>query len=156
MSNENSEFPELQRLLALKRHEQPPPGYYDRFPIRVMARIEAMERNTPVPWWKSLLATVTAPTGWVGVNALVFAGLGLIGVSLFNVATSTTDEEVAWTHRPSAPVPDLEANRWRAIEVANRVPVSSPTSTNDPTGAQGLFEVPHLSGQRASFVFPGH
>ena len=70
MSNEKSEFPELQRLLALKRHEQPPPGYYDRFPLRVMARIEAMERNTPVPWWKSLLATVTAPTGWVGVNEI--------------------------------------------------------------------------------------
>ncbi len=156
MSNDYREFPELQRLLALKRHEQPPPGYFDRFPLRVMARIEAMERNVPTPWWKSLLATLTAPSGLVGVNALVVAGLGLIGVSLFHVATSTTDEEVAWTHRPSAPVPDLEANRWRASEVASRASVNTLSSTNDPTGAQGLFEIPHLSRERASFVFPGH
>lgn len=156
MSNEYHEFPELQRLLALKRHEQPAPGYFERFPLRVMARIEAEERNAPMPWWRSLLAAFTAPSGLVGVNALVVAGLGLIGVSFFHVATSTSDEEVVWTHRPSAPVPDLEANRWAASEVASRTSVSSGSSTNDSTGAQGLFEVPHLSRQRAAFVFPGH
>jgi hypothetical protein len=45
---------ELQRLLALKRHERPPPGYFDAFPGKVLARIEAAERARHASWWQRL------------------------------------------------------------------------------------------------------
>jgi hypothetical protein len=60
MSENQSNFESLRRLLALKRHEMPPPGYFDAFSRRVIARIRAGETEAPaslsqrlsdqVPW----------------------------------------------------------------------------------------------------------
>jgi hypothetical protein len=46
-------FDSLQKLLALKRHEVPPPGYFNTFSSKVMARIEAAETR-PVTWLQKL------------------------------------------------------------------------------------------------------
>jgi hypothetical protein len=53
--NENN-FEPLRHLLALKRHEIPPPGYFDKFSGQVIARIRAGEVEKPeqlfseAPW----------------------------------------------------------------------------------------------------------
>ncbi len=42
--NENEQnFDELKRLLKLKRHEVPPPGYFNNFSGEVISRIRAGE-----------------------------------------------------------------------------------------------------------------
>ncbi|HXG48799.1 MAG TPA: hypothetical protein VNO52_14330 [Methylomirabilota bacterium] len=50
MSAPEHDFEALRRLLALKRHETPPPGYFRDFPDRVAARIAALQAAAPVSW----------------------------------------------------------------------------------------------------------
>jgi hypothetical protein len=41
MKQDQENFDPLLRLLALKRHEQPPPGYFNVLPAQIRARLEA-------------------------------------------------------------------------------------------------------------------
>ncbi|HYV26400.1 MAG TPA: hypothetical protein VFA77_02635 [Candidatus Eisenbacteria bacterium] len=44
----------MKKLLTLKRHEQPPPGYFAEFPRRVRARLEREPSLPALPWWQRL------------------------------------------------------------------------------------------------------
>ena len=80
-------FEELRQLLVLKRYEQPPPGYFDRFPCEVIARIRETESATslavfrpPVPWlqrfWTALEASTVFQMGFsAAVCAVLILGL---------------------------------------------------------------------------------
>jgi hypothetical protein len=50
MSDNEQDFDALRRLLALKRHEVPPPGYFEDFSLNVMARIRSGEAAARMPW----------------------------------------------------------------------------------------------------------
>jgi len=55
MNDNNQDFEALRRLLALKRHEVPPPGYFEDFSSNVIARIRASEAVRRTPWLLRLL-----------------------------------------------------------------------------------------------------
>jgi hypothetical protein len=90
MNPDPADFDALRRLLALKRHEQPPPGYFNRFSSQVIARIKAGERGEPASvlerlfgkanWWQRLWAGLESKPGFAGafgaaVCALVISGI---------------------------------------------------------------------------------
>jgi hypothetical protein len=50
MNDHDNNFEELRRLLTLKRHEVPPPGYFENFSDNVIARIQAGETARELPW----------------------------------------------------------------------------------------------------------
>src|SRR5688572_7697175 len=66
----------VQKILRLKRHEQPPPGYFNQFSGRVIARIERGEACTS--WWErfgfDMRPALAAATG-VFACALVIYGV---------------------------------------------------------------------------------
>ena len=47
---DNSDFDSLEKLLRLKRYEQPPPRYFKDFSGHVLSRIEAGEAR--LSWWE--------------------------------------------------------------------------------------------------------
>ena len=52
MTEHPQDFEQLRRLLVLKRHEQPPPGYFNSFSREVIVRIRAGELGEPeAKWW---------------------------------------------------------------------------------------------------------
>jgi hypothetical protein len=55
ISDNENDFEALRRLLALKRHEIPPPGYFENFSDNVIARIQAGEDVRELPWLLRLL-----------------------------------------------------------------------------------------------------
>ncbi|HXB59329.1 MAG TPA: hypothetical protein VNU95_07180 [Candidatus Acidoferrales bacterium] len=55
MSDNEQDFEALRRLLALKRHEVPPPGFFGDFSSYVVARIRAREAAARMPWFLKLL-----------------------------------------------------------------------------------------------------
>jgi anti-sigma factor RsiW len=75
----------LQRLLALQRHEQPPPAYFENFLGEFHRRLAAAESQPSV--WQRLLAPLAAPLpgtwrlGVTGACAIALvAGLSWIGL----------------------------------------------------------------------------
>lgn len=66
----------LQRLLALKRHEVPPPGFFETFPDRVRARILAEAGRPAAPgWWSRLCAWQFWRPALAGACVALAAGL---------------------------------------------------------------------------------
>jgi hypothetical protein len=88
MSPEQENFESLQKLLALKRHEQPPPGYFNRFSDQVMIRIEAGETGRTigerlsfdVPWLRRFWSLLDAPPILAGAIGAATCGLLIAGV----------------------------------------------------------------------------
>jgi hypothetical protein len=90
MNSEQEDFEKLRRLLTLKRHEQPPPGYFHDFSRQVISRIKTEEQTAPDsflerlighgPWFQRLwngfeAKPILAGAFGVGVCGLLVAGL---------------------------------------------------------------------------------
>lgn len=88
MHPDSQNFDELRRLLAVKRHEQPPPGYFHDFSGQVIARLRAGESGEPAaqhwwdaPWLHRLWSALEAKpimAGAMGVAACVMLLAGVV------------------------------------------------------------------------------
>jgi hypothetical protein len=78
-------FDPLQRLLAWKRHEQPPPGYFVSFPDQVVGRIQDLHEAVPDPWWRRWLWERDHRPVLAGAYCVAVCGLLLSGISLSQI-----------------------------------------------------------------------
>ena len=109
MKESGQKFEELKKLLKLKRHELPPPGFFNHFSDEVVSRIRAGEArrggpmidrlNDSAPWVVNFLRFFEAKPGVVGAFATSLCLLLVFGVVLAqrsesgpqNLLTATAD-----------------------------------------------------------------
>jgi hypothetical protein len=97
MSPVPDDFEQLRRVLALKRHEQPPPGYFYSFSRQVIVRIQAGELGDPVAdsFWsfsggsflQRIWATLDARPAFAGAFGVAVCGFFIVG-ALMSDATA--------------------------------------------------------------------
>jgi hypothetical protein len=129
MHHEEENFRDLRRLLALKRHEQPPPGFFNDFSSQVIAGIQAGERLAEAtllerllaeaPWLQRIWGLLESKPVLVGAAGAAFCGLML--------AMVLASEHVDTTAVPLVPV---SVAQNPAQEVA--VPVVDDTAAPAP------------------------
>jgi hypothetical protein len=103
----------VRRLLALKRYEQPPPGYFAGFAGRVMARIEAGEELEGQGWWSALLARLDLRPALVGAFGVAVCSCYFLGWTLaqrgvaapFPALAAQMEEDLAAGEPPVVPLP---------------------------------------------------
>jgi hypothetical protein len=112
MTPDSPDFEGLRRLLAIKRYEQPPPGYFNAFSRQVIVRIRAGERSEEATWFQSFFADAswmhrlwaaleTRPALVGAVGALV-CGLLISGAIYSPAANSLADNSFTDIFQPLA------------------------------------------------------
>jgi hypothetical protein len=80
MNQGNDQFEGLQKLLALKRHEVPPPGFFNDLSAKIRAEI-IMERQNPPSFWQRFFAPLTLKPQLAYAFAGSFCGILLLAFS---------------------------------------------------------------------------
>jgi hypothetical protein len=152
MSEVNNNFEDLKRLLKLKRHEVPPPGFFNHFSSDVISRIRAGEARGgqsflerlqgDSPFMAALLQLFAAKPGAMGALATSVCLLLLVGVLFMD-----TKEPAA-----SAPTSNFLA------QAAAATPEPAPTLASDtplaaPDSSIAISTNPISSLQPVSTLF---
>lgn len=151
MDSQFDDFKSLRRLLALKRHEQPPPGYFETLSRQISFRVQAGETvretiaerlNAEAPWLKRLLEMLIAQPQRSGAIA-AGACAAILGVVLFFQLRPASAKGVSQASiaPPVADQPSLVFN----------LPLIQPEATALTNGSllpnipEGLFGAPGIS-----------
>jgi len=152
--NENQQnFDELTRLLKLKRHEVPPPGYFNHFSDQVVSRIRAGEAaggyslaermEAAAPWLANLFRVFENKPGIVGgfaVSLCLLLVLGVVFAEYSETGTQSSSLAIA------APAPQPPASALASL---------TPPAGALPNGSGGIVAStnPVLSLQPATALF---
>lgn len=89
----DQEFKKLRQLVELKRHEVPPPGYFEDFSAGVIARIEAEDARPAPSWWRRLLPGIDTSPVMLGAYGVIVGSLVIAGVQLLPSGTAPQGSE---------------------------------------------------------------
>jgi hypothetical protein len=166
--NENN-FEPLRRLLALKRHETPPPGYFENFSSEVTARIRAGEgraaarQAVELPWLFRLLAAFEAKPAFAGGFASVLCLLLLFGIVYAERPDVTMQPLLPVTATGSslavATPAGLDSQPMMAQPAEQTIFASSTNPVFNSQSASTLFASQGSQGatvQRIPYILPGN
>ncbi len=153
-------FENLRRLLALKRHEQPPPGYFDELRAGVTDRLRAgdvaPERlgerlSWEIPWLSRLLESLSARPAVPGLLGAAACAVVLAGVLYAEHPDVPTLVDNDWGRaiaaNPAAASAVTAVPAGLAFNAGITTPESNPalnSSTNGFGIPSGLFGAPNL------------
>jgi len=145
MKSDSENFEALRKLIALKRHEIPPPGYFNRLPGSIISRIERGEGQ--LSFWERLAANFTVRPAFAYAFAL--AACGALTATVYSGKGRVTDTAYQPTSKPG----------WRTTssdEALGFNPAEGPHvatwlgSTNPEAASMtlpSLFDVPYRTVQ---------
>ena len=153
-------FDRLRRMLALKRHEQPPPGYFHGFSAEVISRIKAGERGEPdsifgrlfgeSSWLQRLRDVLEAKPAYAGAFGAAVCALLISGIVYSENGVPATITPVMASETSS--LFDSPASLAMNGPVDR---VSSVSSTNPvASSASSLFDQFELKVQPVNLVLP--
>src|SRR5262245_24695575 len=120
MNSESNDFDQLRKLLALKRHEAPPPRYFNEFSGRVMARL-ATAPSESLTWWQRWgLDFDFRPALMCGLGVVIcgLLSFGVISAMRITEPAAVALEAPSFDHAPMTPP-----------MVAGIAPVAAPVET---------------------------
>jgi hypothetical protein len=134
-SSNQDDFDRLRKLLALKRHEQPPPGYFNRLPNQIMARIEAGEGEEK--FWQRFIPSFTFRPAVAYGMGLAVCGVVALGVyytsnlPVNNTATANVNSMTASQPPALSPAPMVQPAA--ALASQNTSSVNSTNPVTEPS-----------------------
>ncbi len=157
----SDEFESLRRLLTLKRHEKPPPGFFSDFSDRVLSRI-AVEEELRTRSWSTRLADWLQPGRlFAPANALAACGLIFVGAGLYlvlsgpkshpNTSVVVTQPGPAETRAAGFSVPPPAPPLEQYIVIRLAPTVQPDAETNDIP--KDLFTLPRLRSVQGTPAF---
>lgn len=156
MKPEAENFETLKKLLALKRHEQPAPGYFDSLPAEISARISDLDSERADNKIRGVQVAAWVHMTWNMLSARpILAGafsVCLTSLVLWNVLSAYNRPNETMAENPFSS--SINAPTWVAGQSASTTPVAL-SSTNPVFGSQapsGLFDGPRLGAQPANFT----
>ncbi len=130
MNEEGQNFDPLRRLLALKRHEVPPPRYFNELPGKIVAKLGEMEPVVTPSLWQRLSQLLTERPAFA-TGAGVVAGCLLLGlVALPQFLPSADGPTTAQAPGPGG----------RSFAIAEDL-AATPVATSNETSPQELFKI---------------
>jgi len=163
--NENN-FESLRRLLALKRHETPPPGYFANFSAAVTARIRAGDaRRTAsvpnrladeLPWLFRLMSAFEAKPAFAGAFASALCLLLLIGIVYAERPSDVEPQPILQATLDTSPLAVATPVNLSSQPAEQTVFLSStnPVFNSQPAGAWFASQGPTV--QPVNFMLPGN
>ncbi|HEY5298171.1 MAG TPA: hypothetical protein VIK59_09610 [Verrucomicrobiae bacterium] len=160
--NENENFEALRRLLALKRHEIPPPGYFNNFSARVIAqiRVEAgasSKRSLSESPWKKFLQIFEMKPAFTGAFASALLLLLVAGTVYINQSDVATQPLLPMAESTS---PVLATGSTTALaQPSEQTLLASSISNNSTSSLQpvaSLFGQQNPLAQQVSFSLSGN
>jgi hypothetical protein len=131
-------FEQLRKLMAIKRYEQPSPGYFDRLPRQIIAALKA--ERTPRTWFHRVWLALQAKPAFAGAFGLVTCVLVVGGILVAN-RTENSNSNVAVDVRPEMNAPKI-ASSPTALPSAQRTTTelanTEVSSTNPLASTKGI------------------
>jgi hypothetical protein len=160
MNAQPDDFEQLRKLLALKRHEIPPPGYFHSFSDNVIARLQAPQPAARPSWLQLLgLDFDLRPAFLCGAGVAVCAllSLGIIAATQIDTQDGTIVQVASNVDSPiSLPLNPVAVLGAGSVQRPEEAPASTAPVLHGSANAGSPFsQFPGLKVQRASFPLGG-
>jgi hypothetical protein len=170
MNRNNNNFEDLKRLLKLKQHEVPPPGFFNDFSEEVVSRIRAGESRHDItfaeqlqdtaPWLINFIRLFEARPGLIGGVATSLCLLLVLGVVLAESADSGSKNLLTSNTQPAETLASSALPASSGVADPLLASAGIALSTNPVTSLQpvaNIFGQPNAGSlfQSASFAH-GH